>query len=82
MVELEVHIVWKRKITICSIYLPPTDQISEKSMKNFLEQRITLIILMKNFYAHNPLYKNEKKNKHERENAREDTRQIQPLVLE
>ena len=56
-VSLEVYMAGKRKRTICLIYLPPTDLVTE--------------ILLRDFNLHNPLRENEK-NEHQRENAREN----------
>ena len=55
-----VYMAGKRKITICSIYLPPRDQVTEEDMKDLLEQLPAPMILLGDFNAHNPLWGSEK----------------------
>ena len=43
----------KRKRTICLIYLPPTDQVTNEDMRDLLEQLPAPIILLGDFNAHN-----------------------------
>ena len=49
MTALLVYLVGKRKRTICSIHLPPTDQVTEEDM-----------ILLGDFNVHNPLWGSKK----------------------
>ena len=46
MVVLEVNLVKKRKRTICSIYLPATDYVTEEDMTDILKQLPVPIILL------------------------------------
>ena len=55
VVALEVYLVGRGKRTLCSIYLPPTDQITEEELRDLLEQPPALMILLGDFNAHNPL---------------------------
>ena len=78
VVALEVYLIGKRMRTVYSIYLPPTDQVTEENMRDVLEQLPTPMILLGDFNAHNPLWGSEKINTRGR--MVENTRQIQPLV--
>ena len=60
LVALELYLVGKRKRTICSIYLPPTDQMTEEDKKGQLEQLTAPMIQLGDFNAHNPLWGSEK----------------------
>ena len=60
VVALENYLVGKGKRTVCSIYLPPTDQVTEEDTRDLLEQLPTPMILLDDFNAHNPLYGSEK----------------------
>ena len=62
VVTLEVQLVGENKITICSIYLPPTDQVTEEDMTDLLEQFPTPMILLGDFNTYNPLWRNKKTN--------------------
>ena len=59
VVALEIYLIGKWKITVCSIYLPTTDQVTEADMRDLLEQLITPMILLGDFNAHNPLWESE-----------------------
>ena len=74
---LEVHLIEKGKRAVCSIYLPPTDQVTEEDMREF--RLPAPMILLGDFNAHNPLWGREKMNKRGRMMLK-NTRQIQPLV--
>ena len=52
--------VGKGKRTICSIYLPPTDQVIDEDMRDLLKELPAPMILLGDFNAHNPLWRNEK----------------------
>ena len=47
-----------RKMTICSIYLLPTDLVTEEDIRVLLEQPPALMILLGDFNAHNSLWGN------------------------
>ena len=57
MVVLEVG---KRKRTICLIYLPSTDQVTEDDMRDLLEQLPAPMILLGDFNVRNSLWVSEK----------------------
>merc|ERR1711976_637296 len=44
----------------CSIYLPPTEQVTEQDLIDLLEQLPAPLILLGDFNAHNPLWGSEK----------------------
>ena len=46
--------------TVCSIYQPSTDQVTEEDMRELLEQLPAPMILLGDFNAHNPLWGSEK----------------------
>ena len=52
----------KGKRTVCSIYLLPTDQVTEEDMRELLEQLPAPMILLGDFNAHNLLWGSEKMN--------------------
>ena len=54
-VALEFYMAEKRKRTICSIYLPLTDLVTEKDMRDLLKQLPAPMILLGDFNAHNSL---------------------------
>ena len=60
VVALEVYLIGKGKRTVCSIYLPPTDQVIEEDMIDLLKQLPAPRILLGDFNAHNPLWESEK----------------------
>ena len=55
VVALEVYLIGKGKRTVYSIYLLPTDQVTEDDMRDLLEQLPAPIILLGDFNTHNPL---------------------------
>ena len=55
VVALEVYLVGRGKRTLCSIYLPPTDQVTEEELRDLLEHLPAPMILLGDFNAHNPL---------------------------
>ena len=61
-IALELYMAGKRKRTMCSIYLPPTDLVTEKDMKDLLEQLPAPMILLGDFSAHNSLWGSKKMN--------------------
>ena len=52
--------VEKRNRKICSIYLPPIDQVTEEDMIDLLEQLQAPMILLVDFNSHNPLWGSKK----------------------
>ena len=56
MVALEIYLVGRRKRTICSIYLHPTDQVIVEDLRDLLEQLPAPMILLGDFNAYNPLW--------------------------
>ena len=60
VVALEVYLIGKGKRTVCSIYLPLTDQVTEEDMRNLLEQHSAPMILLEDSNAHNPLWGSKK----------------------
>ena len=50
----------KEKRTMCSIYLPPIDLVTEEDMRDLLEQLPAPMIVLGDFNAHNPLWGSEK----------------------
>ena len=56
VVAQEVYLVGKRKKTICSIYLPPTDQVTKEDMRDLLKELPGPVLLLGDFNAHNPLW--------------------------
>ena len=60
VVALEICLVGRGKRTLCSIYLPPTDQVTEQELIDLLEQLPAPLILLGDFNAHNPLWGSEK----------------------
>ena len=60
MVDLEVYLIGKGKRTICSIYLPPTDQVTEEDMRELLEQLPAPMDLLRDFNAHNTIWGSKK----------------------
>ena len=61
-----VYLVRKRKRTICSIYLPQTNQVTQGDVRDLLEQLPIPTILLGDFNAHNPLWGSEKMSKRAR----------------
>ena len=57
---LEVYLIGKGKRTVCSIYIPSTDQGIEEDMRYLLEQLLAPVILLGDFNVHNPLWGSEK----------------------
>ena len=55
VIALSVYLVGREKRTICSIYLPSTDQVTEEDIRDLLEQLPAPMILLGDFNAHNPL---------------------------
>ena len=55
VVALEICLVGRGKRILCSIYLPPTDQITEEELIDLLEQLPAHMILLGDFNAHNQL---------------------------
>ena len=53
VVALEVYLLGKGKRIVCSIYLPPTDQVTEEDMRELLEQLPAPMILLGDFNAQN-----------------------------
>ena len=49
MIALEVYLIQKGKRTVCSTYLPPTDQGTEEDMKELMEQLPAPMILLGDF---------------------------------
>ena len=60
VVALEICLVGRGKRTLCSIYLPPTEQVTEQELIDLLEQLPAPLILLGDFNAHNPLWGSEK----------------------
>ena len=60
MIALEVYLIEKGKRTICSVYILPTDQVTAKDMRDFLEE----------LPVHNPLPPITKINKQEKNNLK------------
>ena len=50
----------KGKRTVCSIYLPPTDQVTEDAMRELLEQLPAPMILLGDFNTLKPLWGSDK----------------------
>ena len=67
VVALEVYLIGKEKKTVCSIYLPPTDQVTEEHKRDLLEQLPAPMILLGDFNTHNPLW-GKLENEHKSEN--------------
>ena len=59
VVALEVYLIGKGMRTVCSIYLPLTDQVTEENMRDFLEQ-LQAHILLGEFNTPNPLWGSKK----------------------
>ena len=57
VVALKFYLIEKGKRTVCSIYLPSTDQVTEEDMRDLLEQLPVPMILLGDFNSHNPLRK-------------------------
>ena len=51
-----VQVQLKKKFTICSIYLPPDDHISEQDLGNLLDQLPAPFLLLGDFNAHHPIW--------------------------
>ena len=60
MVALQVYLIGKGKKTVCSTYLPQTDQVTEEDMRELLEQLPAPMILLEDFNEHNPLWGSQK----------------------
>ena len=60
MVAPEVYLIGKGKRPVCSVYLPPSDQETEKDIRDLGEQLLTPMILLEDFIEHNPLWENQK----------------------
>ena len=65
MVALEVNLIGKGKRTVCSMYLPSTDQVTKEDMGELLKQLPAPMIVLGDFNAHNPLWESEKMNTRE-----------------
>ena len=80
-VAQEVYLIGRWKRTICSIYIPPTDQVTEEDMRDFLKQLPAPMILLGDFNKHNTLWGSERTSTRGRM-LEKNLRQIQPLVLQ
>ena len=60
VVALEVYLIGKGKRTVCSFYLPLTDQMTKEDMRDLLEQLPAPMILLGDFNTHNLLWGSEK----------------------
>ena len=53
---LAVQIHFRQLITVCTIYLPPNDNIHQQDLNNLIMQLPIPFILLGDFNAHNPLW--------------------------
>ena len=53
-VAIRIHI--RQLITVCTIYLPPNDNIQQHDLNNLISQLPTPFIILGDFNAHNPLW--------------------------
>ena len=50
----------EEKMTICSIYLPPIEQVTEEDIRDLMEQLPAPMILLGQFNTHKSLFGSEK----------------------